>query len=73
MQNVDRTALEDALFMLRHAESPLVSLRALALIGMWAEGQKTDQVAIARQQGNSWAEVAEALQITRQAAHRRYR
>jgi hypothetical protein len=68
----DMTGVDDAIWTLRHAESPLVALRALASTQRWIDEQSEGYVRLAREDGASWEMIAQALGVTRQAAHRRY-
>ena len=52
---------------------PEVGLRAVAALHRLAERMENIQVANARRAGWSWAQIAEALGVTRQAAHQKHR
>src|SRR3954453_6555587 len=64
-----RTQLRDAL----SAPDTLVALTALTELRVELETLERDRVRYALEDGVSFAAVARALGITRQAAHRRYR
>ncbi len=52
---------------------PEVGLRAVGALHRLAERMETIQVANARRAGWSWAQIAEALGVTKQAAHQKHR
>jgi len=47
-------------------------LRAVARLRQLAEQLEAEQVAAARRENWSWAEIAERLGVTRQTVHRKY-
>ncbi|GAB3153691.1 hypothetical protein GCM10027290_46970 [Micromonospora sonneratiae] len=47
-------------------------LRATLALRRLAEALEAAQVANARRQGWSWQEIADALEVTRQAVHKKY-
>ncbi|WP_033345256.1 HTH domain-containing protein [Catenuloplanes japonicus] len=49
-----------------------VGLRATVALRKLAERLEALQVANARQQGWSWQEIADALEVTRQAVHKKH-
>ena len=51
---------------------PAVGLRAVAALRRLVEQLEDLQVASARQQGWSWAEIGEALEVSRQAVHKKH-
>lgn len=55
------------------ARDPEVGLRAVVALHRLAERMETIQVRNARQQGWSWARIADALGVTKQAAHQKHR
>jgi len=52
---------------------PEVGLRAVAALHRLAERMENIQVANARRSGWSWAKIATALGVTKQAAHQKHR
>ena len=52
---------------------PAVGLRAVVALHRLAERMEAIQVASARRQGWSWAQIAEVLGVTKQAVHQKYR
>jgi hypothetical protein len=54
-------------------ERPLAALTLLSQVESWQRALLDQAVAAARQGGASWAEVGEAMGITKQAAHERFR
>ena len=54
-------------------EEPLATLAALAAARRQLEGLEALQVRKARLRASSWAAIAEAMGISRQAAHQRFR
>ena len=52
---------------------PAVGLRAVVALQRLSERMEAIQVANARRQGWSWARIAEALGVTEQAVHQKYR
>lgn len=76
LDDVDQTTLdqmESAVYTLRHADDPLLVLRALAELRDVREQLELAAVRDARERGHSWAELAEALRRPRQAVHRKHR
>lgn len=55
------------------ASDPAVGLRAVAALHRLAERMESIQVANARRQGWSWAQIAQSLGVTKQAAHQKHR
>ena len=55
------------------AEDPAVGLRAVASLRALADSLEELQVSRARSRGWTWQQVADALGITRQAVHKKYR
>ncbi|SDD34673.1 hypothetical protein [Auraticoccus monumenti] len=53
-------------------EDPARGLRAVASLRVLTESLELRQVEAALRAGMSWAEVAEALGVTRQAVHKKY-
>lgn len=64
--------IDDAVWVLRHATSPLIALRALGELRRRAVEAEHILVQEARKQGETWESIAEALSETRQAVHRRH-
>jgi DNA-directed RNA polymerase specialized sigma24 family protein len=52
---------------------PSVGLRAVAALRQLLEPLEAVQVRSARNQGWSWQEIADALGVSRQAVHKKYR
>jgi hypothetical protein len=65
--------MESATYTLRHADDPLLVLRALAEIRDVREQLEVLAARDARARGYSWQELAEALRRPRQAVHRKHR
>ena len=63
----------EALFLVRSSQEPLVILRALSKMQEIAGQVERAAVEEARGQKASWAEIAEALNRTRQAVEQRFR
>ncbi|RJL33359.1 hypothetical protein D5H75_11225 [Bailinhaonella thermotolerans] len=55
------------------AERPLAALKLLSQVESWQRTLLDQAVAAARRNGASWAEVGEAMGISKQAAHERFR
>ena len=62
----------EAAYLLRVTGEPLVAIRALSTIEFEARKVLVEMVAEARKAGHTWAQVAEAVGITRQAAQARF-
>jgi hypothetical protein len=62
----------EASYLLRITTEPLVAIRALATIEVEAKKVLADMVAEAREANHTWAQIAEALGISRQAAQARF-
>ena len=62
----------EAAYLLRVTGEPLVAIRALSTIEFEARKVVVEMVAEARKAGHTWAQVAEAVGITRQAAQARF-
>jgi hypothetical protein len=76
LETIDRAAFEQmdsAAFTLRHADEPLLVLRAVAELRDVREHLELWAVRDARARGHSWQEIAEALRRPRQAVHRKHR
>ena len=52
---------------------PEIGLRAVVALQRLSERMEAIQVASARRQGWSWARIAAALGVTKQAVHQKYR
>jgi len=52
---------------------PRTGLRAVRALRRLVEQLEASQVALAREQGWSWQEVADALGVSRQAVHKKHR
>lgn len=55
------------------SKDPTVGLRAVLALRRLLERLEAIQVANARDQGWSWQEIADALGVSRQAVHQKYR
>ena len=66
--------MTDVTGLLQAAESAdvRVGLRAAVALRRLAERLEALQVERARQQGWSWQQIADVLEVTRQAVHKRY-
>lgn len=62
----------DVTWMLAHAENPLVVLRVLTDARTLSDEVIEAAVLAARERGDTWEQIAEALRVSRQAAHARY-
>jgi hypothetical protein len=62
----------EASYLLRVTTEPLVAIRALATIEVEARKVLADMVDEARKANHTWAQIAEALGISRQAAQARF-
>jgi hypothetical protein len=62
----------EASYLLRITTEPLVAIRALATIEVEARKVLADMVDEARKANHTWAQIAEALGISRQAAQARF-
>jgi transposase-like protein len=69
----DRAALRDLVEHALGTDSPEAGLRAVAALRAAVDALEHAQARRALQQGASFADLARALGITRQSAHRRYR
>jgi hypothetical protein len=65
--------MESAVFTLRHADDPLLVLRALSELRDVRDQLELWAAHDARERGHSWQELAEALRRPRQAVHRKFR
>jgi hypothetical protein len=65
-------AAAEASYLLRVTSEPLVAIRALSTIQVEAKKVLADMVEEARKANHTWAQIAEALGITRQAAQARF-
>jgi hypothetical protein len=64
---------DEASFLLTHTDKPLIALRALAVRAREVERLTALAVEDCRTDGIRWAEIGEALGISRQAAQQRFR
>jgi DNA-directed RNA polymerase specialized sigma24 family protein len=55
------------------AADPVTGLRAVRALRRLVERLEASQVLRARELGHSWQEIADALDISRQAVHKKYR
>ena len=55
------------------SDDPGTGLRAVQALRRLAEQVEANQVALARRQGWSWQQIGDALGITRQSVHAKYR
>lgn len=62
----------EASYLLRVTSEPLVAIRALSTIELEARRVLSEMVVEARKAGHTWAQIAEAVGITRQAAQARF-
>jgi hypothetical protein len=65
-------AASEAAYLLRVTREPLVAIRALTTIEAEAKKILAEMVAEARKSNHTWAQIAEALGITRQATQARF-
>ena len=65
-------AAAEASYLLRVTSEPLVAIRALSTIEVEAKKILAEMVVEARSGNHSWAQIAEALGVTRQAAQARF-
>ena len=65
-------AAAEASYLLRVTSEPLVAIRALATIEVEAKTVLAQMVEEARKANHTWAQIAEALGVTRQAAQARF-
>jgi hypothetical protein len=54
------------------AADPVAGLRAVLALRRLAERVEAEQVALARDQGWSWQQIADVLGMTRQSVHAKY-
>jgi hypothetical protein len=65
-------AAAEAAYLLRVTGEPLVAIRALTTIEVEARRVLGEMVGEARKANHTWAEIAEALGVSRQAAQARF-
>jgi hypothetical protein len=65
-------AAAEASYLLRVTKEPLVAIRALSTIEVEAKKVLAEMVGEARKANHTWAQVAEALGVSRQAAQARF-
>ena len=65
-------AAAEASYLLRVTSEPLIAIRALTTIEVEARKVLAEMVVEARKTGSTWAQIAEAVGITRQAAQARF-
>ena len=65
-------AAAEASYLLRITKEPLVAIRALTTIEVEARKVLADMVEEARTADHTWAQIAEALGVSRQAAQARF-
>jgi hypothetical protein len=65
-------AAAEATYLLRVTKEPLVAIRALATIEIEAKKVLPEMIDEARKADHTWAQIAEALGVTRQAAQARF-
>jgi hypothetical protein len=63
---------ESAIYLIRAATEPMIVLRAFADVSTSLQRLMHEAVADARKQGATWDDIALALRISKQAAHRRF-
>ncbi|WP_230119418.1 helix-turn-helix domain-containing protein [Arthrobacter sp. Bi83] len=56
-----------------HSVDPVVGLRAVGALRRLAEQVEAVQVRVARQQGWTWEQIGDALGVSRQSVHAKYR
>jgi DNA-binding NarL/FixJ family response regulator len=71
--NVPATARATDVAAAASSRSPEVGLAAVASLRRLLESLEELQVANARAQGWSWQQIADALAVSRQAVHKKYR
>lgn len=59
--------------MAAESEDPSEGLRAVAALRRLAEGLEARQVITARRAGWTWEQIGDALGVSRQAVHKKYR
>jgi hypothetical protein len=64
--------IDDAIWVLRHATSPLIALHAIAELRRCVVEVEGILVNEARNTGDTWEVIAEALGESRQAVHKRH-
>jgi hypothetical protein len=65
-------AAAEASYLLRITKEPLVAIRALTTIEVEARNVLAKMVEEARMAGHTWAQISEALGVSRQAAQARF-
>jgi hypothetical protein len=65
-------AAAEASYLLRVTSEPLVAIRALSTIEVEARKVLAEMVEEARKTNHTWAQIAEALGVSRQAAQARF-
>ena len=65
-------AAAEASYLLRVTKEPLVAIRALSTIEVETKKVLAEMVEEARKANHTWAQVAEALGVSRQAAQARF-
>lgn len=55
------------------SDDPVLGFRAVLALRRLAERVEARQVALARQRGWSWQQIGDALGVTRQSVHTKYR
>jgi hypothetical protein len=65
-------AAAEAAYLLRVTKEPLVAIRALTTIEREAKQVLSEMVEEARKADHTWAQIAEALGVSRQAAQARF-
>jgi transcriptional regulator with GAF, ATPase, and Fis domain len=65
--------IDDLEGVVRGVDDIGTALRAVARLRYLAEQLEREQVAIARQKGWSWQDIARCLGVTKQTVHRKYR
>ena len=63
----------DSLTTAAAAADPMTGLRAVRALRRLVERLEASQVLRARDLGHSWQEIADALDVSRQAVHKKYR
>ena len=69
----DRTETNEVIQRAARSEDPATGLRAVARLRQITDAIELEQVEAALRSGMTWADIAECLGVSRQAAHKRLR